>query len=98
MGIESIGELASHDVQKLMGRFGKKGVWLWQVATGQDNEPVVPREDNVSLSNEYTLERFTSNNEVILKGLTSLVDELYKKINGNGYEFRTIGIKIVNRN
>jgi DNA polymerase IV (DinB-like DNA polymerase) len=96
MGIESIGELASHDVQKLMGRFGKKGVWLWQVATGQDNEPVVPREDNVSLSNEYTLERFTSNKEVILKGLTSLVDELYKKINGNGYEFRTIGIKIVN--
>ena len=79
-----------------MERFGKKGVWLWQVATGQDYEPVVPREDNISLSNEYTLERFTSNKEVILKGLTSLVDELYEKINGNGYEFRTVGIKIVN--
>ncbi|MGC2599448.1 MAG: DNA polymerase IV [Nitrososphaeraceae archaeon] len=96
MGIESIGQLASYDVQKLMERFGKKGVWLWQVATGQDYEPVVPREDNISLSNEYTLERFTSNKEVILKGLTSLVDELYEKINGNGYEFRTVGIKIVN--
>ena len=96
MGIESMGQLASYDVQKLMERFGKKGVWLWQVATGQDYEPVVPREDNISLSNEYTLERFTSNKEVILKGLTSLVDELYEKINGNGYEFRTVGIKIVN--
>ena len=96
MGIESIGQLADYDVQKLMERFGKKGVWLWQVATGQDYEPVVPREDNISLSNEYTLERFTSNKEVILRGLTSLVDELYEKINGNGYEFRTVGIKIVN--
>ena len=41
MGIKSIGQLASYDVQKLMERFGKKGVWLWQVATGQDYEPVV---------------------------------------------------------
>ena len=96
MGIESIGQLAGCDVQKLMERFGKKGVWLWQVATGQDYEPVVPREDNISLSNEYTLERFTSNKEVILMGLASMVDELYEKINENGYEFRTVGIKIVN--
>src|SRR5215475_2808482 len=59
LGIKSIGQLAMYDVQKLVERFGKKGVWLWQVATGQDYEAVVPREDNVSFSNEYTLERFT---------------------------------------
>ena len=95
MGIESIGQLASYDVQKLMERFGKKGVWMWQVANGQDNEPVVPREDHISLSNEYTLERFTNDKKSILDGLTSLVDELYEKVNGNGYEFKTVGIKLV---
>lgn len=95
MGIESIGQLANYDVQKLMERFGKKGLWMWQVATGEDNEPVVRREDYISLSNEYTLERFTNNKEVILKGLISLAEELYEKVNGNGYEFKTVGIKLV---
>lgn|SRR5215467_1765017 len=96
MGIESIGQLAKHDVQSLMDRLGKKGIWLWQVATGQDHEPVVPREDYLSLSNEYTLETFTSNKQLILKGLTSLVSELYEKVNENGYEFKTVDIKLVN--
>ncbi len=96
MGIESIGQLAICDVQKLMDRLGKKGIWLWQVATGQDHESVAPREDYLSFSNEYTLERFTNNKQLILKGLTSLVNELYEKVNENGYEFRTVGIKLVN--
>lgn len=96
MGIESIGQLAICDVQKLMDRLGKKGIWLWQVATGQDHESVEPREDYLSFSNEYTLERFTNNKQLILKGLTSLVNELHEKVNENGYEFRTVGIKLVN--
>jgi DNA polymerase IV (archaeal DinB-like DNA polymerase) len=96
MGIESIGQLAICDVQKLMDRLGKKGIWLWQVATGQDHESVAPREDYLSFSNEYTLERFTNNKQLILKGLTNLVNELYEKVNENGYEFRTVGIKLVN--
>jgi DNA polymerase IV (DinB-like DNA polymerase) len=96
MGIESIGQLAKHDVQSLMDRLGKKGIWLWQVATGQDHEPVVTREDYLSLSNEYTLETFTSNKQLILKGLTSLVSKLYEKVNENGYEFKTVDIKLVN--
>jgi DNA polymerase IV (archaeal DinB-like DNA polymerase) len=96
MGIESIGQLAMCDVQKLMDRLGKKGIWLWQVATGQDHESVEPREDYLSFSNEYTLERFTNNKQLILKGLTSLVNQLYEKVNENGYEFRTVGIKLVN--
>jgi DNA polymerase IV (DinB-like DNA polymerase) len=96
MGIESIGQLAICDVQKLMDRLGKKGIWLWQVATGQDHESVAPREDYLSFSNEYTLERFTNNRQLILKGLTSLVNDLYEKVNENGYEFRTVGIKLVN--
>jgi DNA polymerase IV (DinB-like DNA polymerase) len=96
MGIESIGQLAICDVQKLMDRLGKKGIWLWQVATGQDHESVEPREDYLSFSNEYTLEKFTNNKQLILKGLTSLVNELYEKVNENGYEFRTVGIKLVN--
>ena len=69
MKIKTIGELANTDVQLLVEKFGKKkGTWMWQVANGKDNEPVLPREKHSSLSNETTLE-FGTNDKEILKNL-----------------------------
>ena len=32
MGIQTIGQLAKYDVQKLTERFGRRnGIWIWQV-------------------------------------------------------------------
>jgi DNA polymerase IV (archaeal DinB-like DNA polymerase) len=97
MGIKTIGQLAKYDVQKLIERFGRKsGLWMWQVANRQDNnDPVMTREDNISLSNEHTLDNSTKDREKMLKYLNSLVDDLYKRIRTRGYEFRTVGVKIV---
>jgi DNA polymerase IV (archaeal DinB-like DNA polymerase) len=65
MGIQTIGQLAKYDVQKLKDRFGKKNrLWMWQVANGIDNnDPVVSREDNISISTEQTLDRATSDKD-----------------------------------
>jgi DNA polymerase IV (archaeal DinB-like DNA polymerase) len=97
MGIKTVGQLAKYDVQKLTERFGRKtGVWMWQVANGEDtNDPVIPKEDNISLSNEQTLERPTTDKEKILQYLNGLVDELYERIRKQRYEFRTVGVKLV---
>ena len=97
MGIKTVGQLAKYDVQKLTERFGRKtGVWMWQVANGQDtNDPVIPREDNISLSNEHTLDHPTTDKEKILQYLNGLVDELYERIRKQRYEFRTVGVKLV---
>jgi nucleotidyltransferase/DNA polymerase involved in DNA repair len=97
MGIKTIGQLAKYDVQKLIERFGRKnGLWMWQVANIQDdNDPVMTREDNISLSNEHTLDHSTKDREKMLKYLNSLVDDLYERIRTRGYEFRTVGVKIV---
>lgn len=98
MGIHTIGQLAKYDVQKLKDRFGKKsGLWMWQVANGRDNnnDPVVPREDNISISTEQTLDRATSDREKILQHLNQLVDEVYERVRKHGYEFRTVGVKLV---
>src|SRR5918994_1064033 len=95
-GIETIGHLASQDVQRLIERFGKRhGLWMWQVANGRDNEAVVPREDNISISSEQTLYPFTRDKEKLLKYLNELVEEVYRRASRKGYEFRTVGIKIV---
>ena len=96
MRIQTIGQLAKCDVQKLMDRFGKKiGLWMWQVANGRDNDFVAPREDNVSISTEETLDRATSDKKKILKHLNGLVDEVYERVRRHGYEFRTVGVKLV---
>src|ERR687898_1053089 len=96
MNIKTIGELANTDVQILIERFGKKiGTWIWQVANGEDNDPVLPREKHLSLSNETTLEFVTNDKEIIKKSLYELIDELYERIKNNKYQFRTVGIKLM---
>ncbi|MBA3749860.1 MAG: DUF72 domain-containing protein [Nitrosopumilus sp.] len=97
IGIKTIGQLAKCDIQTLIDKFGKKnGLWMWQVANGKDNEPVVTREDSLSLSTEETLQKPTKNKTVILEYLVNeLVDHLYDRIKSKGYEFKTVGIKLM---
>jgi DNA polymerase IV (archaeal DinB-like DNA polymerase) len=96
MEIKTIGQLAKCDVQSLMDRFGKKnGLWMWQVANGRDNDIVSPREDNISISTEQTLDRSTNEKIKILQYLNTLVDEVYGRIKRHGYLFRTVGVKLV---
>ncbi|HSF50111.1 MAG TPA: DNA polymerase IV, partial [Nitrososphaeraceae archaeon] len=99
MKIKTIGDLANTDVQMLIERFGKKiGTWMWQVANGEDNDPVIPRGDHISLSNETTLEHFTLEKQIIKQSLYELIDELIERIRNNKYQFRTVGIKLVRTN
>jgi DNA polymerase IV (archaeal DinB-like DNA polymerase) len=96
MNIKTIRDLANTDVQILIERFGKKiGTWMWQVANGEDNDPVIPRGDHISLSNETTLEHFTTDKKMIKQSLFELIDELIERIKNNKYQFRTVGIKLV---
>ena len=96
MNIKTIGQLSNTDVQLLIERFGKKiGSWMWQVANGLDNEPVLPRRNHISLSNESTLEFVTEDKEIIKQSLYELIDELYERIKNNKYQFRTVGIKLM---
>jgi DNA polymerase IV (archaeal DinB-like DNA polymerase) len=97
LGIHTIGQLAKYDVQNLMDRFGKRnGLWMWQVANGLDEDPVIPREDHISLSTERTLESFTKDKKVILQFLLNeLVDELYVRVSEREYRFKTVAVKIV---
>jgi nucleotidyltransferase/DNA polymerase involved in DNA repair len=69
---------------------------MWQVANGQDDDPVIPREDHISLSTERTLESFTKDKKVILQFLLhDLVDDLYERVSRHEYRFKTIAVKIV---
>lgn len=96
MGIHSIGQLARTDVQTLVYKFGNKhGIRMWKIANGLDEDPVHPRVEHNSLSAEYTLPDFTKDQQMLLVYFDSLTDELFRRIQKRGYQFRTVGIKLV---
>ncbi len=95
IGIETIGQLAACDVQKLTEKFGRNGLWMWRVANGSDDEAVQPREEHVSLNTEHTLDEFTRDRDRIFICLNELVDEIYGRLVRRGYMFRTVGVKLV---
>lgn len=100
MGIKTIGQLAKCDIQILIEKFGKKnGLWMWHVANGKDNDPVIPRETSLSLSAEKTLLEPSKDKKMILNYLINeLVDDVYERVKKGGYEFKTVGIKLVKSN
>jgi DNA polymerase IV (DinB-like DNA polymerase) len=98
IGIDTLGQLAKTDVQKLKELFGKNGYWMWKVANGTDDEVVAPRTDNVSLSTENTLATYTRDKEKIHAHLDELVGDIYQRLREHGYLFRTVGIKLVRTN
>jgi DNA polymerase IV (DinB-like DNA polymerase) len=65
------------------------GTWL------RDNDIVSPREDNISISTEQTLDHATTDKVKILQYLNGLVDEVYERTKRHGYMFRTVGVKLV---
>ncbi len=95
MGIETLGQLAKADVQKLKEQFGKNGYWMWKVANGTDDELVAPRTDNVYLSAESTLDAFTRDKDKIRRLLDELVYDIYQRVREDGYLFRAVGVKLV---
>jgi DNA polymerase IV (DinB-like DNA polymerase) len=100
MGIKTIGQLAKCNVQDLIEKFGKKnGLWMWYIANGKDNEPVSPREDSLSISTEKTLLQPFKDKKIILNYLVNeLADDVFERVSKRGYEFKTIGIKLVRSN
>jgi DNA polymerase IV (DinB-like DNA polymerase) len=95
MGIETLGQLALTEVEKLIQQFGVNGEWMWQVANGIDNEQVTPRGDHISISSETTLSSHTRDKNKIKAILENLVDEIYERARSQNYLFRTVGIKLV---
>ena len=98
IGIDTLGQLAKADVQKLKELFGKNGYWMWKVANGTDDETVAPRTDNVSFSTENTLAIYTRDKEKIHSHLYELVEDIHQRLREHGYLFRTVGIKLVRTN
>ncbi|WP_233574683.1 DNA polymerase IV [Acidovorax sp. 106] len=98
LGIETIGQLAEQDEQRLIGHFGKStGAWMHRVAWGRDDSPVVTESEPVSMSRETTFDRdlhAVRDRAELSRIFTDLCQRVAQDLQRKGYVGKTIGIKL----
>lgn len=97
-GINTIGELAATPVEFLVSKFGPAtGVWLYRVAQGVDERPVITASEPKSVSRESTFERdlhAKHDRAELSEAFTSLCMRVADDLTRKGYASKTIGIKL----
>ena len=97
-GIHTIGDLAARERDWLMATFGKStGAWMFEVARGRDERPVVTESEPVSMSRETTFDRdlhAVRDRAELGRIFTWLCEKVADDLQRKGYVGKTIGIKL----
>lgn len=98
LGINTIGELAAQPQEFLLAQFGRHyAEWLYRVARGIDDRPVVTSSEPKSISRETTFERdlhARADRAALSEIFTSLCQRVAGDLQRKGYAGKTIGIKL----
>ena len=94
LGIRTIGQLRQCPLDVLQSRFGSNGEYLWQLAQGIDDRPVVPEREAKSISNETTFERDIADLEVLRAWLVDLVEQVGWRLRQHRLRGRTVHLKV----
>ena len=95
MNINTIGELSSLPIERLIEEFGNSyGNYLFNASRGIDESQVVTHWEPKSSSRETTFQKDIDNWQEIARNLAELSREVSKDLNKSGYKGKTITIKI----
>ncbi len=94
-GVQTIGDLASLSLDRLIEEFGQSyGNYLYGASKGIDESPLVTHWEPKSISRETTFQRDVDNWQVIAKTLAELTKEVVVSMKEEGYRGRTITVKV----
>ena len=97
IGIFTCGQLGKFPVSVLSKRFGVIGERLQEMGLGLDDSPVLPfdeEEDAKSISHSVTLEKDTSDPNILRKVLLQLSEKVSKRMRKEGFYGRRIAITV----
>ncbi len=95
MGIRTLAALADRDEEELEAAFGpRSGSWLGRRARFEDETPVSVSHETKSQSTEVTFDTDVGEEEKLAASLTSLSEELCRRLRKRDLAGRTIGIKV----
>ncbi len=94
LGIETIGDLAKCDVQKLIPYFGRWSYELIMLAKGIDDREVGERRDVKSIGRERTFQEDIDDEERLKKAVEEIAELVHSDLKEEEYLFRTVTLKI----
>jgi len=94
MGVAQIATLQQMEVTAMRQVLGEKGVHIWKKASGIDKSPVVPFEEQKSMSKETTFEQDTIDIQLLRSVLLAMVDELAFELRQNRKLTSCVSVKI----
>jgi DNA polymerase IV (DinB-like DNA polymerase) len=94
IGMDTIGQLATADVQFLISRFGKYGLVMHQLANGIDLREVKEREEVKSISTEDTFDEDISDPSIIKGVFCELAGKVHADLAKKRFRFRTVSIRV----
>jgi DNA polymerase IV (DinB-like DNA polymerase) len=96
LGIETIGQLARTDQQRLIEAFGRSlGAYLYRAANGLDEEPLRPEPKLESISRITTLRSNATAAEEVEEDVEWLCKEVHGRVVREGLLFRSVGVIFV---
>ncbi len=95
MGIETAGDLAAADPDRVRDRFGERGLEVRRFARGEDPREVTPVGEPKSLSRESAFTDPTEDTEEKREKVRALAADVADRAQREGALYRTIGIKVV---
>ncbi|WP_459193865.1 DNA polymerase IV [Halosimplex sp. J119] len=95
MGIETAGDLAAADPDRIRDRFGERGLEVRRFARGEDPREVTPVGEPKSLSRESAFTDPTEDVEEKREKVRALAADVAERAQREGALYRTIGIKVV---
>jgi DNA polymerase IV (DinB-like DNA polymerase) len=94
IGMDTIGQLAAADVQSLISRFGRYGIFMHQLANGIDLREVKEKEEVKSISTEDTFDEDISDPAIIKDVFCELAGKVHADLARKRFRFRTVSIRV----
>ncbi|QSG06176.1 DNA polymerase Y family protein [Halapricum desulfuricans] len=94
-GIETAGDLAESDPDRLADRFGERGREIYRFARGEDAREVTPRDDPKSFSRESAFSEAVADTDPVRERVRTLATAVAGRARRESALYQTIGIKVV---
>ena len=94
IGIKTLGDVKKYPQEMLIKRFGKFGLRLMALASGADDSPVSPPAPSKSVSVETTLDRDTSDRNLLKEYLLKQSEDVGSELRRLGMRAKTIVLKV----
>ncbi len=94
MRVFTIGQLGNLPRQTLVGRFGKRGAHLWDLANGRDDDPVTTERAPKQLGQEITFPADVYDTREMHAALNELAEELSGRLRLRNLKGRVVTLKV----